>query len=293
MPTAALVNPTNPAASYAVIVVGMANINVSGNAAGIADFFDAPGSGTADTFYAYADNNGQSLAGMYGSYGGQSYSNSASGFGTNVGYATKNSDTAVFFDSPEINTFYAYPDYNLSGQNVAGMLGTLANGYYSNAASGFGTSFADSINGGSDIAAFFDSPGTNTFSAHADYNGKPLASMSGSYGNGSTYTNSAIGFSNNFAHAINKGSDTAQFYDSPGNDTFYAYADYLNGGQPLAGMYGSYTGFGNYSNAASGFSASIGYSNNGGSDGTCFSTRRAATRFPPTRITRPAASPWR
>ena len=37
-------------------------------------------------------------------------------------------------------------------------------------------------------------------------------------------------------HANGHAGDTAQFFDSPGNDTFYAYADYNNSGQPLAGM---------------------------------------------------------
>ncbi len=55
--------------------------------------------------------------------------------------------------------------------------------------------------------------------------------------------------------------DTAEFFDSPGNDTFYAYG----GSQPSAGMYGSY-GNVSYSNAASGFGTNLGYAINGGND---------------------------
>ena len=174
------------------------------------------------------------------------------------------SDTAAFFDSPGNDTFYAYADYNNSGQTLAGMYGSYAAipGGYTNSASGFGTNVAYSTNGGSDVAAFFDAPGSNTFYAYADYNssGKPLAGMYGTVSGGG-YSNSASGFSTNIAYATNGGNDTAVFFDSPGNDSFYAYADYSNSGQTLAGMYGS-----GYTNSAKGFATMIGISSNGGSD---------------------------
>ena len=55
---------------------------------------------------------------------------------------------------------------------------------------------------------------------------------------GGGFANSASGFGTNVGYATNGGSDTAYFFDSPGNDTFYAYADYATSGKPSAGMYG-------------------------------------------------------
>ena len=60
--------------------------------------------------------------------------------------------------------------------------------------------------------------------------------MYGSYGGG--YTNSASGFAANIAYSTNGGNDTAVFFGSSGNNTYFAQADYDNSGQPLAGMYG-------------------------------------------------------
>ena len=73
------------------------------------------------------------------------------------------------------------------------MYGSYGGGY-TNSASGFATNVGYSINGGSDTAAFFDSPASDTFYSYADYDnsGQPLAGMYGSYGGG--YTNSASGF---------------------------------------------------------------------------------------------------
>ena len=88
-----------------------------------------------------------------------------------------------------------------------------------------------------DTAQFFDSPGNDTFYAYADYAGQTAAGMYGSYGSG--YANSANGFGTNVGYSTGD-SDTAYFFDSPGNDTFYAYADYAGSGKPSAGMYGSF-----------------------------------------------------
>ena len=117
-------------------------------------------------------------------------------------------DTAQFFDSPGNDTFYAYADYNNSGQQLAGMYGQLRR-QYSNSASGFGTNIGNSTSGGSDMAGFFDSPGNDTFYAYTDYNnsGQQLAGMYGSYGGG--YSNSAKGFATNVGFSTNGGSDTA------------------------------------------------------------------------------------
>jgi hypothetical protein len=306
---------TNATAGYAVTASHMGWIQVYGQSADTAQFFDSPGNdvfdanpgfarmhgpgyfnmasgfGTniaystnggsdtaeflgasgSDTFYAYADydNSGQQLAGAYAA--GSGYSNTAKGFATNIG-SSSGGGTAGFFDSPGNDSFYAYADYNTTGQTLAGMYGNYGSyaGGYSNSASGFATNLAYSTNGGSDTAAFFDSPGNDTFYAYADYNksGQTLAGMYGSYGSyASGYSNSAKGFSTNLAYSTNGGSDTAVFFDSPGNDTFYAYADYNNGGQTLAGMYGSYGNYASgYSNSAKGFGTNIGLSGNGGSD---------------------------
>ncbi len=196
-------------------------------------FFDSPGN---DTFYSYGDynNSGRPLAGMYGN----GYFNAANGFGSNVGYSTGGgSDTAVFFDSPGNDTFYAYADYNKSGKPLAGMAGSG----YSNLASGFGTNVGYSISGGNDTAEFFDSPGQATFFAYADYNnsGQPLAGM---YGTG--YSNLASGFGTNVGSATG-GNATADLYGSSGNNALYTDA-------AIALLYGNNTS-GNYAEEASGF----------------------------------------
>ena len=196
------------------------------------------------------------------------------------------SDTVEFFDSPGNDTYYAYADYNDSGQPSAGMYGSTA--AYSNSASGFGTNIGYSTAGGSDTAYYFDSPQSDTYYAYADYNnsGKPSAGMYGSYGGG--YSNSANGFGTNVGYATAGGSDTAYLFDSPQNDTYYAYADYKNSGKPSAGMYGSYGG--GYANSANGFGTNVGYATNGGSERPTSSIRRATTRTMPTRITTTAAA---
>jgi hypothetical protein len=96
---------------------------------------------------------------------------------------------------------------------------------------------------------------------YADYNnsGQPSAGISRSGFSGVAY-----GFSTNLAYSTAGGSDTAVFYDSPGNDTFYSYTSYNNSDQHLAGMYGGYGG--GYVNSASGFATMIANSTNGGND---------------------------
>ena len=233
-------------------------------------FYDSRGNATYD---AYANLNGQTSASMDGSYDG-GYANSAVGFSTNAAYTTDgSSDTANFYDSAGNDTYYAYADYNSSGQPAAGMYGSYDGGY-ANSATGFGANVGYSTNGGSDTAYFYDSPGNDTYYAYADYqnSGQTSAGMYGGVpgtpGPGGGYANSAIGFATNVGYSTNGGSDTAYFYDSPGNDTLYAYADYQNSGQTAAGMYGSYGG--GYANAACGFATNVGYSTNGGSDTAYF-----------------------
>ena len=112
---------------------------------------------------------------------GSGYCNLASGFGSNVGYSTSGStDTAEFFDSAGNATFYAYANYNNSGQPLAGMYGAG----YSNAANGFGTNLGSSTSGGNDTADLFGSSGSNTL-----YTDAAIALLYGS-----NYAEQASGF---------------------------------------------------------------------------------------------------
>jgi hypothetical protein len=222
----------------------------------MAGFFDSPGN---DTYYAYTDydgapsGSGQQLAGMYGSgapSGSGGYANSAKGFGTNVGFSMNGgSDTADFYDSLGHTTFYAYADYLGSGQQLAGMLTSASGEPYSDSARGFATNVATSTAGATDTAEFFDSPGSDTFDAYADYNGAPsgsgqtYATLYGSYGGG--YANSAAGFATMVASSVNGGSDSASLAGGAGNDTLYTDA-------AIASLYGN---DGSYTEQALGFAA--------------------------------------
>jgi hypothetical protein len=257
---------TNSTAGFTLMVSGMASMHAIGNAADTAQLYDST---AADTFYSYADYDGTDtqLSGMLGS----SYSNSAAGFGTNIGYSTNGAGIAGFFDSPGNDTYYAYADYNNSGTQLAGMFGTG----YSNSAKGFLTNAGYSTNGGSDTASFFDSPGNDTFYSYADYNGtgKQLSGMLGSYGGG--YSNSASGFATNKGYSTNGGSDTAVFFDSTGNDVFSAYGNYNGTGKQYATMTGT-----GYANSATGFATDQGESVNGGSDtANLYNTSAADTLY--------------
>ena len=280
----------NSAAGYAVAVNGMATIHVNGHAGDMAKFYDSPGN---DTFYAYADyNNSGQLAGMYGSaaiptrpaasartsdirptaaairpysstrrattrsmptrittqrqaigghagsYGG-GYSNSAKGFATNVANSTTAAAIRPNSSTRRATTHSMPTPITTTAASLGGMSGMLRRADIPTRPAASAHNFGYSTNGGSDTALFFDSPGNDTFYAYADYNnsGQPLAGMYGSYGGG--YSNSASGFGTNVGYSTNGGSDTAAFFDAPGTNTFYAYADYNNSGQPLAGMYGS------------------------------------------------------
>ena len=117
------------------------------------------------------------------------------------------------------DTFYAFADYEGSGKQLAGMLGGYGGGY-SDLAKGFGTNVAYATNGGTDLAAFFDSPDTDTFYAYADYNsgGQTLAGM---YGLGGGYTDSATGFQTVDGISSSGGSDTATLVTGSGSNTLY------------------------------------------------------------------------
>ena len=223
--------------------------------------YGSPGN---DTYYAYADygTSGAPSCGMYGSFGTfGAYSDSTSGFGTNIGTATSGgSNTAYFLDSTNTATYYAYADYNntAAGLPSSGMYGSYKNGAntvtYANAANGFttnvGLATAASHN---DTAYLYHAPGSNTYYAYTDYNGAgSAAGMIGSYGGG--YANSVSGFGTNIGNEeVSGGSDTAYLYDSQGGAMFSASASNY-GGKPSSGMNGSGT-----VNLALGFATNVGY----------------------------------
>ena len=189
---------------------------------------------------------GRPSAGMFGGAPGTpghdgGFAESASGFGTNLGYAIGGgSDTAYFYDSPGNDTFYAYGDYDNSGETSAGMFGSFGGGY-ANEATGFGTNVGISTEGGSDTAYFYDSPGNDTFYAYANFNnsGRTSAGMYGSYGGG--YANSASGFAANIGNSAEGGDDTAYLFGSSGKNALYTDL-------AIAELYGS-----SYGEQASGF----------------------------------------
>ena len=249
-------------------------------------------------------------SGMYGSYSGASYANSAEGFATNVGLATKSlKDTAYLYASATTATYYAYTNQTVLRRRAC----TAA--AMPNSVSGFGTNLGYAQSGGG-TAYLYDTQGRanvlrrrlhpelqrqarRRHGRQRDYQfglwlrhqrrlydrlhrhglflrfaGKrhllclsglqrhrEFAGMYGSYYNGG-YSNSATGFSTNIGYSTAGGTDTRLPYDSPGNDTFYAYADYGTTGKPSAGIYGTYTtGSGNvtYSSSAIDFATDLGY----------------------------------
>jgi hypothetical protein len=274
----------NATAGFTVAVTGMTDIDAAGSAGDTAIFNDTAGN---SVYYAYAvyGSSGAPLAGMYAEspQGVPSgYSNTATGFGANIGNTTSgSSDVAVYFNSSlGSDTFYSYTDYQQSGEQLSGMYGSG----YSNTAKGFDTNVAYAIGGGSsDTAAFFDSAGDATYYAYADYgplpgpgafelaDGQQLAGMLGS-----GYANSAKGFGTNVGVSTAGASDVAAFFDSPDDDTFSAYApdnQEIDGGSgpTFASMTGSFGGAPSpqgvaWTNTATGFATMEGFSTNGGSD---------------------------
>ena len=211
----------------------MTSINVTGHAGDIAQFFDSPGN---DTFYAYADynNSGQPLAGMYGT----GYSNSASGFGTNVGYSTDGgNDTASVLRLAGQRHVLCLRGLQQQRRAVGGHVRQLRRRLFQrgqrlrHATSAMRPTAAAIRPCSTTRRATTRSMPTRTY----NNSGKPL----GGHVRGSGYSNAASGFATNVGYSTNGGSDTAVFFDSPGNNTFYAYADYNNSGKPLAGMSGS------------------------------------------------------
>ena len=88
------------------------------------------------------------------------------------------------------------------------------------------------------------------------------------YDSNYSYLNNATGFTYNNGYSSNGGTDTAQFYDTAGSDTYFAGTNY-------AGMFDSAD---TYSNYATGFAVTHGYSSQGGADTAyLFDTSAAGT----------------
>ena len=279
----------NSTAGYAVAVSGMASIKVNGQPGDTAQFYDSPGN---DTFYAYADYNssGEHVRG----HGGQRI--------FQLGQRLRHERRPIrptaarirpyFYDSPGNDTFYAYADYNSSGKPAAGMYGQLRQlrqrlcqrGQRLRHERRLLRPTAAAIRPISTIrrATTPTLPTPITTAA-----GKPSAGMTGSYGGG--YSNSASGFGTNVGYSSNGGSDTAYFYDSPGSNTFYAYADYQRQRPAVGGDVRQYGG--GYANSATGFATNIAYATTAAATRPISTTRRATTRSMPTRITSAAARP--
>ena len=347
----------NTSQDFAVSVSGMTSIVANGYAGDIAQFYTKKGVTGDNTYYAYADNAAynsgaaaEPSAGMYGT----GYSNVANGFSTNIGYSNHAGDVAYFYGSTGSDTFYANADYNSSGVHTAGMLGSytgrpghrelcqcghrLRHERRQHAAQheryglflrrrgqrhllrlrlsqerqqrralgghvrqfrrrvlqcGHGLrhqrrQLCASTSGNPDrahtavqiptatgTAYFYDSPGNNVYYAYGDFAdyvssnpSGPSAGMYGSYAGFGAYANLANGFVTNIGESTNGGSDTAYFYDAPGQSTFYADAYVKNSTipGPSAGMYGS-----GYANSASGFGTNVAFATPGnGSNDTAY-----------------------
>ncbi len=210
------------------------------------------GSASGDVALLYANGSGQLQDGAEG------YAVSVHGMAS-IHVNGHEGETAEFFDSPGNDTFYTYADYQNSGEPMAEMLGSYGGGY-ANTAVGFGANVGNSTNGGSDTAYYYDSPGDDTFVAYDDNDGAPSAEMYGGYGSYGAYQNDGNGFATNVAYSTNGGKDT-DYLEVDGlvdNGTYYAYTDYDNSGQPAAGIYGSYPGYGAYAISAIGFPENYG-----------------------------------
>jgi hypothetical protein len=187
---------------------------------------------------------------------GSGYSNSASGFATNVGVSTNGgSDTAGLFDAAGNDTFFAYSKN--AGKPLAGMHNAAYS--YSNMAIGFASNIGHAAHA-SDRADLYDTTGNATFFSYDSYGGQELSGM---HDPAYSYSNMAFGFGTNVGSSTNGSSARADFYDSLGQASFYAYANYNNSGQPLAGMLGN-----GYSNSASGFATNVATATSGGSSDT-------------------------
>ncbi len=207
-------------AGYTLAISNIENKYFFGRTSDQAEFYDTPGN---DTFYG--------LSG-YSILSGAGYFNESVGVGTNYGFSSGGTDTAILSGSSANDTFSGLQTYSiLSGVN------------YFIEAVGYQAVYAFAGVGGSDSALFYDSPGNDTYYA---LNGTSIMSY------GSRFTES-IGFNDNYAFS-SAGSDVAIFYDSTSDDTFYGLDSY------------SIMSHSGYINESVGFSTNYAFSSLGGND---------------------------
>ena len=137
------------------------------------------------------------------------------------------SDTANFFDTAGDDTFYGVTNFSYS---------VMANASYFNEVVNVGTVNATASQGGNDIAYIYDTSGNDTYNAGATNNsivgavsntatGFDMAFGVLIYGGVDTANISANPATINYVFGVG-GNDTANFFDSTGDDTFYGQLDY-------------------------------------------------------------------
>jgi hypothetical protein len=216
-------------AGYTVTVNGVASMVVNGGAGETAYLFDGPGNDT--------------LIGTptYVTLSGPGFSNTAAGFATTSAFASTSQDAAYLFDGSSNDLFIGTPTYSYF--QVGASL-NIVSGY---------TSVRGSSSGGSDLALLFDGAGNDIFVGYATYSylggtgflnlvagfaevrGSSTAGQDAAYVYdsarddlfrstpsynflaGSGFLNLVSGFAQ--VNAVAGGSDTADLYDTPGNDT--------------------------------------------------------------------------
>ncbi len=201
------------------------NVLAYGAGADVAYFYDTAGK---DTFTARP---------FWAQMTGTGFSNTSSGFSTNIAYSSGGDDRALLYDSSGDNTFYARPGY-----------GYLRGNGFQNYVSSFNDVRAYATQGGIDRAYLFDGSGDETF----------FGRSADAYIQGTNLISYAAGFDRVIAYATAGGIDRSVMYDSQGNDIFIG-----RGG--VAYMYGP--GFYNY---AKGFDRVYAYSIYGGYDAVSF-----------------------
>jgi len=136
-------------------------------------------------------------------------------------------DTANFFDTAGDDTFYGVTNFSYS---------VMANASYFNEVVNVGTVNATASQGGNDIAYIYDTSGNDTYNAGATNNsivgavsntatGFDMAFGVLIYGGVDTANISANPATINYVFGVG-GNDTANFFDSTGDDTFYGQLDY-------------------------------------------------------------------
>ncbi len=168
---------------------------------------------------------------------GTGFTNTSSGFSTNIAYSTGGDDRASLFDSSGSDTFYARPGYAY-----------LRGAGFQNYVSSFDDVRAYATEGGIDRAYLFDSSGNDTF----------FGRSADAYMQGTNLISYASGFDRVIAYATAGGIDRAVMYDSQGNDIFIGRGD-------TAYLYGP--GFYNF---ARGFDRVYAYAIYGGYDAVSF-----------------------